>query len=200
LNFFKYLSGPECEIGKSCFAQQSFEVLSLAKIGKLVTLLVVFGLIFVALSARRGIGIDVHTDGNLFARGMLDEVNVTLTNRDNHQHKIVAELVAVTPGSLVPTEPLGESASAPATLNSGDRRLLNMALDTSNLQPGQRYKIGILVYANGNSTASPLKGSLLAISYVSTITICDPLEVVNANLSLCNEIGILGVSSDLTTT
>jgi len=127
------------------------------------------------------------------------EVNVTLTNRDNHQHKIVAELVAVRPGSLVPSEPLGDSASAPATLNAGDSRLLTMSLDTSNLQPGQRYKVGILIYANGNSTASPLKRSLLAISYVSTIAICDPLEIVNANLSLCNEIGILGVSSDVTT-
>lgn len=76
MNFFKYLSGAKCEIDKSYFAQQRFEVLSLAKTGKLLTLLVAFGLVFVALSARRGIGIDIETDGNLFARGMLDEVSM----------------------------------------------------------------------------------------------------------------------------
>jgi len=200
LNFFKYLSGKQRDTDFVFFAQQRPEVLFLGKIEKLLALLVVSGLVLVALSAQRGIGIDVQTDGNLFARGMLDEVNVTLTNRDNRQHKIIAELVAVRPGSLVPAEPLGESASMTATINSGDRRLLNLALDTSNLQPGQRYKIGVLIYQNGNTSTSPIKRSLLAVSYVSTITICDPLEVVNANLSLCNEIGILGVSSDKTTT
>ena len=141
----------------------------------------------------------MQTDGGLFASGMMDEVNVSLTNRDNHQIKVMTQLVAVEPGSLVPTGLLGDRAVAAATLNSGDKRLLTMALDTGGLEKDRRYKIGVLVFENKNSTDYPVPGSLLAVSYVSDIQICDPLEVVNANASLCNEIAIVGMGHDTTT-
>jgi len=171
----------------------------LGKIRNMLALLVVFGLLLAAFSARKGIGIEIETDGSLFARGMLDEVNVTLMNRDNRQQKIVAELVAVKPGSLTTADYLGEDALAAATLNAGDERMLNMHLDTSALSPGNVYKVGILVYQNSNSTECPVPGSLLAVSHVADIQICDPLDVVNSNMSLCNEIAILVLNSDQTT-
>ncbi len=126
-------------------------------------------LVLIGFGARRGIGLSVETDGGLFASGMMDEVNVTLTNRDNHQIKVVAQLVAVEPGSLIPTGQLGDEAVSAATLNSGDKRLLTMALDTGGLETGRRYKIGVLVFENTNSTDFPVPGSLLAVSYVSDI-------------------------------
>lgn len=172
----------------------------MARIRNCIALLVVFGVLFVAFSARKGIGIDVETDGSLFARGMLNEVNVTLRNRDNHQQKIVAELVAVRPGSLTATDFLGDDASDAATLNCGNQRMLNLQLDTADLTAGHVYKIGVLVYENDNSTSHPIKGSLLAVSYVADIEICDPLDIVNSNMSLCNEIAILVLDSDETTT
>ncbi len=156
-------------------------------------------LVLIGFGARRGIGLSVETDGGLFASGMMDEVNVTLTNRDNHQIKVVAQLVAVEPGSLIPTGQLGDEAVSAATLNSGDKRLLTMALDTGGLETGRRYKIGVLVFENTNSTDFPVPGSLLAVSYVSDIEICDPLEIVNANASLCNEVAIIGMGHDRTT-
>jgi uncharacterized membrane protein len=155
--------------------------------------------LFVAFSARRGIGIQVETDGSLFARGMLNEVNVSLHNRDNHQQKLVAELVAVRPGWLTTTEFLGEDAAAAATLNAGNHRMLTLILDTADLSASQDYKVGVLIYENRNSTDFPVKGSLLALSHVADIEIVNPLEIINANMSLCNEIAILGLESDETT-
>ncbi len=171
----------------------------MARIRRFLALLVLVGVVATALSARRGIGIQVQTDGTLFARGMTDEVNITLLNRDNRQHKIVAQLVAVRPGLLVAPDYLGSSATGAATLNSGDHRLMSLSLDTSELQAGERYKVGILIYRNLNSTEFPMKGSLLAVAHVADITICDPLEIVNANASLCNQIGIRDIMSDATT-
>ena len=150
------------------------------------------------LSSRGGIGIVVETDGNLFARGMLDEVNVTLRNRDNHQQKIVAELVAVRGNSATVADFLGEEARSAATLNSGNERLLTMVLDTAGLDLDFKYKVGILVYQNDNSTDHPVRGSLLAVAHVADIVICDPVEVVNSNQSLCNEITLSNLQSDNT--
>ncbi len=164
-----------------------------------LALLVAFGALYAIFSARGGIGILVETDGSLFARGMLDEVNVTLRNRDNRQQKLVAELVAVRDSSITTADFLGEDATAAATLNSGDERMLTMALDTSALQVDNTYKVGVLVYKNGNSTSYPTKGPLLAVAFVTDIEICDPIDVVNSNMSLCNEIAIMGLESDETT-
>ncbi len=184
---------------KSSFTKWGLEVLYLGKSRHIAALIVVLGVLVFALSARKGIGFDIETDGTLFARGMLDEINVTLKNRDNHQQKVVAEIVAVRPGSFTAPDFLGEDATAAGTLNAGAERLFNMQLDTAELQAGNMYKVGVLVYENDNSTDFPIKGSLLAVSYVADVKICDPLEVVHANTSLCNEISVLTLESDETT-
>ena len=163
-----------------------------------LAIVVVIGMLMAVLSSRGGIGIVVETDGNLFARGMLDEVNVTLRNRDNHQQKIVAELVAVRGNSATVADFLGEEARSAATLNSGNERLLTMVLDTAGLDLDFKYKVGILVYQNDNSTDHPVRGSLLAVAHVADIVICDPVEVVNSNQSLCNEITLSNLQSDNT--
>ncbi len=165
----------------------------------MAALLVITGLLAFSFCSREGISIDVETDGTLFARGMLDEVNVTLRNRDNHQQSIVVDLIAVKPGSLSSIDYLGEEATSAGTLNSGSERLFTMQLDTIELATDNIYKVGILVYENDNSTDYPVKGSLLAVSHVADIKICDPLEVVSSNLSLCNEISVLSLESDETT-
>ena len=164
-----------------------------------ISLLLVFGVLMVVFSMRGGIGIIVETDGSLFAQGMLDEVNLTLTNRDNQQQKIVAELVAVRGNSMINSGFLGEEAISAATLNSGTRRLLTLVMDTAGLDADAGYKVGVMIYRNENSTASPVRGSLLAVAHVADIDICRPVDVINSNLSLCNEISIQNFESDQTT-
>jgi hypothetical protein len=160
--------------------------------------LIALGGLLVLLSMRGGIGLIVETDGSLFARGMLDEVNVTLMNRDNHQQKILAELIAVRGNSYIQAERLGLEAIAAATLNSGNRRMLTLVMDTAGLDAGAKYKLGVMIFQNDNSTAQPVRGSLLAVSHVADVKICDPVEVINANLSLCNEIAVTDLESDRT--
>jgi hypothetical protein len=163
-----------------------------------LALIVAIGVLMAVFSSRGGIGFDVETDGSLFARGMLDEVNVTLWNRDNRQQKIVAELVAVRGNSATSADFLGEEARSSATLNSGSQRLITMTLDTAGLDPDFKYKVGLLIYKNENSTDQPVAGSLLAVAHVADIVICDPLDIVNANQSLCNEISLSNLESDST--
>ncbi|MBU7004337.1 MAG: hypothetical protein HXS50_02130 [Theionarchaea archaeon] len=152
----------------------------------------------VVFSLRGGIGILVETDGTLFAKGMLDEVNLTLKNRDNRQQKIVAELVAVRGNSMVASDFLGGEAFSAATLNSGDQRLLTLVMDTAGLDADAGYKVGVMIYRNENSTEFPVRGSLLAVAHVADIEICNPVEVINSNMSLCNEISIQSYESDQT--
>ena len=165
-----------------------------------MSLLAIFGVLMVVFSTRSGIGIIVETDGSLFAQGMLDEVNLTLKNRDNRQQKMVAELVAVRGNSMVTSEHLGADAISAATLNSGNQRLLTLVMDTAGLDADAGYKVGVMIYTNENSTEYPVKGSLLAVAHVANIEICSPVEVINSNLSLCNEIAIQSYESDQTTT
>ncbi len=164
-----------------------------------LALVVAIGIVMAVFSSRGGIGIDVETDGSLFARGMLDEVNVTLLNRDNRQQKIVAELVAVRGNSATLADFLGEEARSAATLNSGNQRLMTMTLDTAGLDSDFKYKVGLLIYKNENSTDHPVTGSLLAVAHVADIVICEPLDIVNSNQSLCNEISLENLQSDTTT-
>ena len=152
----------------------------------------------VVFSMRGGIGIIVETDGSLFAQGMLDEVNLTIVNRDNHQQKIVAELVAVRGNSMIESKHLGGEASSAATLNSGNRRLLTLVMDTAGLDADTSYKVGVMIYKNENSTDHPVMGSLLAVAHVADIEICTPVDVINSNQTLCNEISILSYESDQT--
>jgi hypothetical protein len=164
-----------------------------------LALVVAIGMLMAVFSSRGGIGIDVETDGSLFARGMLDEINVTLWNRDNRQQKIVAELVAVRGNSATSADFLGEEARSAGTLNSGNQRLMTLTLDTAGLDTDFKYKVGLLIYKNENSTDSPVAGSLLAVAHVADIVICDPLDIVNGNQSLCNEISLANLQSDNTT-
>jgi hypothetical protein len=153
----------------------------------------------VVFSMRGGIGIVVETDGSLFAKGMLNEVNLTLKNRDNRQQKIVAELVAVQGNSMVTSNFLGEEAFVGATINSGNLRLMTLVMDTARLDADASYKVGVMIYRNANSTQFPVKGALLAVAHVADIDVCSPVAIINSNMSLCNEISIQSYESDQTT-